>query len=149
MAQLENPAKEFQFGLILPGLIPALVQKVKLPDTDFDIAEHGDAGFLVKTAGLIKFGKLNLTKLKPSDALDVYIWTWVKQIRNTVTGGGAPPSLYKKVGLVEQYGNDGITVVHSWVVKGVWPSKINGVSYDRASSNNTIEDIEFEVDELI
>lgn len=148
MAQLENPAKEFQFGLILPGLAPQLVQKVTTPDIDFEKAEHGDAGFKVKTAGLINIGTLKLSKLKPSDALDTYIYNWAKLIRNTKTGGGAPPSIYKRKGLIEQYGDDGITVIHTWVISGVWPEKINGVSYDKLSSNNTVEEIEFSVDEV-
>ena len=54
--KVANPRKQFQFGIILPGLDPFLCQKVKSPDLEFEVAEHGDTNFLVKTAGILKVG---------------------------------------------------------------------------------------------
>lgn len=148
MAQIENPRKLFQFNVIMPGLNPFAAQKAKLPDIDFDITEHGDAGFLVKTAGLPKLGKFQLDKISPSDILDEFIWNWAKQIYDFRTKIRGIPSIYKKRALVEQYDNSGLVVIKNWPLIGCWPSKINGIEFSRTSSENTVESIEFECDEV-
>src|SRR5690606_12123157 len=98
--------------------------------------------------GLKKLSTFQIDKLATADGPDEFIWDWVRSIRNTRTGGGAPPQVYKRNVIVEQYGSDNSTVVKVWVLDGAWPSKINGVELDRLASENTIESIEFSVDEL-
>lgn len=149
MAKIDNPRKEFQFNVVIPGLNPFLCQKAKLPDLDYDIVEHGDTGHLIKTAGLVKLGKFSIDKIVPSDLIDGFIWNWARPIRDFRTGGGLLPSMYKRFVMVEQFGNDGLTVVQRWQLVGAWPSKINGIEFSRTSSENTVEAIEFEVDELL
>jgi len=145
---IDNPAKEFQFRIVVMGFDPAYAQKAKLPDIDFDITEHGDAGHIIKTAGLVKLSKFSLDKLMPADKLDEWIWTWVKTIRNFKTGGGVLPSIYKRDIMVQQFSYDGFTPVRNWLLTGAWPSKVNGISFDKVSSQNTVTSIEFEVDEM-
>lgn len=147
-AKIKNPRKQFQFTIIIPGLNPFLCQKAKLPDIDFDITEHGDTNFLVKTAGIKKIGKFAIDKLSESDRPDEFIWNWMRFIQDTKLGGGALPSEYKENIIVEQYSSDGITVIKRWVLSGAFPSKVNGVEFDRKSSDNTMESIEFECDEI-
>jgi phage tail-like protein len=148
MAQVANPRKQFQFQVYIPGLNPFLCQKVRMSDVEFDMVEHGDTNFIVKTAGIKKVGNITIEKIAPADSPDQFIWAWVHRIQNTITGGGQLPSQYKETLLIEQYSNDGQTVVQRWEAAGCWPQKINGVEFDRAGSNNTIENIDFCVDDI-
>lgn len=147
MAHVDNPRKQFQFQIIIPGLNPFLAQEVKMPDADFDSVEHGDTGFLVKTAGLKKIGKLTVNKISPADATDRYFRNWQSRILNTNIGGGQLPSQYKVPIMVEEFSSDGITVVNRELYRGCWPQKINGKDFKRMGSDNTIEAIEFEIDQ--
>lgn len=149
MAKVDNPRKRFQFGISIPGLNPFLAQEVKIPDVEFDMVEHGDTGFLVKTAGLKKIGMLTINKIMPSDSTDKFMWDWMKQIFDTSVGGGDLPSNYKKHTMVEQYAPDGQTVIQRWEFAGTWPQKINGVEFSRHASENTVEVIELCVDEVL
>jgi hypothetical protein len=44
-------------------------------------------------------------------------------------------------------GVNGATVLQTRNYLGAWPCKINGIEFDRLSSENTIETIEFSVDQ--
>jgi hypothetical protein len=147
MARVANPRKQFQFNIIIPGLNPFLCQEVKTPDADFDSVEHGDAGFLVKTAGMKKIGKMTIGKICQADATDRYFKDWQADIMTTDFGGGQLPSEYKKPVMVEELSSDGITVINRDVYRGCWPQKINGKDFNRKGSDNTVENIEFEVDQ--
>jgi hypothetical protein len=147
MAKINNPRKQFQFTIILPGLNPFLAQDVKIPDVELDIVEHGDTNFDVKTAGRKKTGMLSIIKISASETTDRFFWDWIKSIQNTRSGGGLLPFAYKRVCIVEQYSADGITVVQRWQWTGVWPQKINGIEFSRRGSENTIESIDLCVDE--
>ena len=147
-AKVPNPRKQFQFGIFLPGLNPFLAQDVKLPDIDFDIQEHGDTNFQVKTAGQVKYSNLQISKIMPATGLDNYMDQWAQRIQNTLLGGGELPSQYKVEAIVEEYSNDGITVLHRHTLSGVWPCKLNGKDLSRKGSENTIHSLEFCVDEM-
>lgn len=147
MAKINNPRKNFNFQISIAGINPFLCQEVSLPDVDFDMVEHGDTNFDVKTAGRKKIGQMKLTKIFPSDQLDTEIRDWAGSIQDTNTGGGDLPSEYKRTIVVQQYANDGVTVVEQWEFDGVWPQKINGIQFNRRSSENTTQEIEFCVDE--
>lgn len=148
MAHIENPRKQFQFTIILPGLDPFLAQEVKSPDIEFDEVEHGDTGYLVKTAGMKKIGKLTITKICSANATDNFFRLWMKRILSTDLGGGSLPSLYKIPVLIEEFSSDGITVIQSTLYRGCWPQKINGKDFNRKGSDNTIESIDFAVDRM-
>lgn len=149
MAKIQNPRKQFQFTILIPGLNPFLAQEVDTADVEFDSVEHGDVGFLVKTAGLKKFGMLKVSKIKQADSTDTFIRDWQRQIFDTQLGGGDLPSNYKVTILIEEYSNDGETVVERHEYDGCWPMKANGVALNRKGSENTIESIEFCIDEEI
>jgi hypothetical protein len=148
MAKIENPRKQFQFNILIPGLNPFLAQEVDTVDVEFDPVEHGDVGFLVKTAGLKKIGMLKVSKIMQADSTDTFMNDWALQIFDTRLGGGDLPSNYKKTILVEQYSNDGVTVIERFEYDGCWPQKINGISLSRKGSDNTVQSIEFCVDEV-
>lgn len=146
MAKIANPRKSFQFNIIIPGMNPFLAQEVKTPDGEFDIVEHGDTGHLIKTAGLRKINQLTVNKISTADGPDELMQLWQNQIYEFRRGGGAPPSVYKKPILVEQYANDGITVIKRRQYIGCWPQKVNGEDLSRKASENTMNSIEFCVD---
>lgn len=147
-AKIANPRKQFQFNVIIPGLNPFLVQKIKSPDMEFEVAEHGDTNFVVKTAGIRKVGSLTLEKISSATGIDAFMSVWFNQIGNTATGGGLPPSAYKKTIVIEQLGNDNVSVIQTWVIKGAWPQKRNGIDFDRKGNDNSMETIEFACDEV-
>ena len=148
MAIIANPRKHFQFDICIPGLNSMLAQKVHTPDNELDVVEHGDRGFLVKTAGLIKITTLKIEKIQSADTLDLFMYNWAQQIRNTITGGGAVPQVYKQSIMIQQYATDGLTVIQTWLCKGAWPHKINGIEFSRITSDNTIENVDLCVDEM-
>lgn len=149
-AKISNPRKSFQFSIFIQGIAPFLVQTVKLPDVDLDTDEHGDTNHKIKTAGMVNYGVLSISKICEAVPLtDRYIWNWVQTIQNVLTGGGALPSLYKATIMIEQFAPDGQTVLMRWQCSGCWPKRINGVEFNRAQSGNTIESIDFEIDEML
>lgn len=148
-AKVPNPRKQFQFGIILAGLNPFLAQEVKLPDNEFDSIEHGDTNHDIKTAGKRKVGNLTVNRILPADSLDVFMKAWIEQIQSFRTGGGDFPSNYKRSIMVEEYSNDNITVIERHIYDGCFPLKVNGRELSRKGSENTMENIEFSVDEVI
>lgn len=149
MAKVNNPRKAFQFTILIPGIAPFLCQTVKTPDNELDSDEHGDTNHKIKTAGMMNYGTLSITKIVDAVGLDNYIWNWQKRIQNPMTGGGELPSQYKIPVAVEQYAPDGLTVLKRWTYEGCWPKRINGIDFSRVQSGNTVESIEFEVDRQI
>ena len=154
MAKISNPHKVFQFSIELPGLNPFLAQEVSLPDDGVAVVEHGDTNFKVKTAGLREIGVLKVKKIQPGDTyskdspLFLYFRDWVNSIQSTSWGGGAVPDAYKVTGRVIEYSTDGVTPLAFHKYIGVWPSKINGKTLNRLASENSIDEIEFQVDEV-
>lgn len=146
MAKINNPVKSFQFNILIPGINPFLVQEANNPDIEFEMSEHGDTNYDVKTAGKFKVGMLKIQKIASSAgaALDIAIDAWVTEIQN-----GALPLQYKRPIIVEQLGNDGVSVVRRWTWEGCWPQKVNGLEFTRMKSENTIESIDFCVDKRI
>lgn len=149
MAQVANPHKKFLFSISLLGMNPFLAQKVTLPDREIDVIEHGEGNHVIKTGGMVKFGTLNVEKLSSASGPDRLFWDWILTVQDAVTGGGLVPDIYKLACQVDFLKNDGIVVLNSFTYGGVWPSKINGIELDRVSSDNTIESIEFQVDEEV
>lgn len=168
-ASIANPHKQFQFQITIEGMDSMLAQKVTLPSPEIDVAEHGDRNHIIKTAGIIKFDTLKVEKiswggniwsgdgyaagdniLSSGDIANVdNIWKWVHQIQNCLYGGGTLPSQYKQDIVVSKFGTDGHSEIGTWKCLGAWPSKINGVELSRVDSENTIESIEFQVDEFL
>lgn len=146
MAKINNPRKEFNFQINISGLNPFLCQEVSLPDVEFDIVSHGDTNYEVKTAGQKKIGQLSITKICPVDFPDTSIRDWAGDIQDQISGGGALPDEYKRTVLVQEFANDGVTVVEQHEFDGVWPQKLNGKKFNRKGSENTTQSIEFCVD---
>lgn len=149
MAKVANPRKRFNFSIqISPDPInPFLFQKVSLPDAEIEEALHGDTNHDVKTAGRVTLGKMICEKLMVADQGDSYLWSWFDTCQSSLLGGGAPPDIYKKVVTVVEFAEDGVTVLNTWIATGCWPSSLPGHELDRMSSENTIENVEFSIDQ--
>lgn len=148
MASIKNPRKVFNFSLTFPGypIDPFLFQEVVLPDIEIETVEHGDTNYDVKTGGRVKIGKLVLRKLFRSEkAGSTYFWDWMVQVQDAATGGGLTPDAYYRDIVVEEFAEDGLTPINKWEFFECWPGKINGQSQKRMSSENTIEEIELNV----
>lgn len=148
MAQIANPRKQFNFTITIAGLNPFLAQEVTIPEQSFDITEHGDTNFLVKTGGIKKFGKIIISKISRATGPDNWLNNWMTEVQDTAFGGGLLPSVYKRNVVIEQFSNDGVTVINRWSCFGCWPSKRDGVDLKRTGSDNTLEKFELEVDEI-
>jgi len=156
---IKNPRKQFNFRisiLPMPELPVFSVQKVTLGDSQIDITEHGFGNTTIKTAGLIKAGNLTIERLmeaaNPDIVNQMFSWHWTAQ--NPAEQAGGIPDLYKRiirvdelgVGAKNKVGFGAIAVVNTWYAIGAWPATINGREYDRMSSDNLIESIEFSID---
>lgn len=150
MANFANPRKKFNFSIqIIPdGLNPFLFQKVSLPDAEIEQDAHGDTNHDIKTAGRVSYGNITAEKLMASNNGDTYMWAWFDSCQSSTIGGGLPPSLYKKTIEIVELAEDGAKQLNRWLAVGVWPCKINGQEFDRGSSGNSIETIEFCIDKL-
>ena len=147
MPQVKNPRKVFQWRIRFVGypINPFLFQKVQLPEIKIEEVAHGDANRDVKTAGRISVGSMTGSKLSPTQGSDTWLQDWVTSIQDQLLGGGLTPESYWKTCLVDELAEDGQTVLNTHYCTEVWPTKVNGVTLDRLSSDNIIEEIEFSV----
>jgi hypothetical protein len=146
MANIANPHKKFQYSIFLFGMNPFLAQKVTTADREYDIVEHGEGNHLIKTAGMVKLGTVNMEKLSSTRANELLIYNWAIQVQDEITGGGGIPAQYKRNFIVQKNDATGFLPIGQWEYIGGWPCKINGQELDRVSSDNTIETIEFCID---
>jgi len=134
-----------------------LFQEVSLPDVEIEQIEHGDFNSDIKTGGRKKYGNLKLKKLLTTDhasSLHTYFWDWMNAVQNSTLGGGLVPNspLYKRTlkidELDEANGNQG-SILNTWYCFGCWPTKLDGLELDRTKGDNTIEQIEISIDDLV
>lgn len=146
-AKVKNPRKKFLYSInfIKHPINPYLCQKVTLPDIQVDEVAHGDINRDVKTAGRVTIGSLIVEKLLVTSGSDTWVWDWLFSCQDHLQGGGLVPSDYWETISVNELAEDGKTVLNTWILSEVWPSKIEGLELDRTASENTIEKIEFSV----
>lgn len=147
MAQVKNPRKVFLWRIrfIDYPINAFLFQKVQMPEIGFEEIKHGEGNRDVKTAGRINIGSMTASKLSPTSGSDTWLWDWINGIQNQMLGGGLTPESYWKKCIVDELAEDGQTVLNSWYEDEVWPLKLNGLTLDKVSSDNYIEEIEFSV----
>lgn len=149
MAHKVSPRKLFNFSISFPGFPyePFLCQKFTAPDREVEVAEHSEGNYDVKTGGRVKIGNATLEGLKRSskNTESLFFWDWLNSVQDPYLGGGLPPAQYYRPVEVVEFAEDGATVINRWLLEEVFPIKINGQAWDRKSSDNTIETIEFSV----
>lgn len=148
---VSNPRKGFNFSIEIInqfGTLNWLAQKVTLPDRDIDVVEHGDSNHSIKTGGRVNYNALTIEKLMTTSGPATFFHDWSKLIADCVIGGGIIPSAYKSQIIVIELAEDHATPLNKWTYFGAWPSKINGLPLDRLSSENSLEVIELQIDEM-
>lgn len=146
-AKVKNPRKKFLWSVNFRNhpINPYLCQKCTLPDISIDQVSHGDVNRDVKTAGRVSVGNLIIEKLLTTSGSDTWIWDWLFSCQDHIIGGGLVPSDYWETIEVSELAEDGKTVLNIHIYTEVWPTKIDGLDFDRMASENTIEKIEFSV----
>lgn len=146
-AKVKNPRKKFLWSVnfVKHPINPYLCQKCTLPDVSIDQVSHGDVNRDVKTAGRVSVGNLTIEKLLTTSGSDTWVWDWLFSCQDHIIGGGLVPSDYWETISVSELAEDGKTVLNTHIFTEVWPTKIDGLDFDRMASENTIEKIEFSV----
>jgi len=150
-----NPRKKFNFRvsiLPMPEIPTFSVQQITLGDSVIEQVEHGFGNTVLKTAGQIKPGTVNLHMIEESHSgvIGAKLWAWHWQVQNPALQAGADPMEYKRILKIEELGT-GLgtpTALNVWFAVGAWPATMNGKEFDRVSSDNTVRSIEFSVDYL-
>lgn len=148
MGKISAPRKVFNFKIAILGFNEYEAQSVELPDVEIEATEHGDTNYDIKTAGRVKIGDLKIEKLSPLPVPDNHFHAWLVQCQSTLLGGGALPLTYKQIMTITEMDTTGLIPINTWTLEGVWPKKITGMKFDRMSSDNVIEKIEFSVDRI-
>jgi phage tail-like protein len=144
--KVTNTAKVFQFRVEMRGIDQWEVQEVNIPEVEMDVVEHGDANFLVKTGGILKFGDITLKRLKKMQAGDTWAWDWLLRVQDPATGGGTLPENYKEQVIIKQLSADGSTTIDQWICLGCFPKKVSHETFNRTSSDNQMETVVLSVD---
>jgi hypothetical protein len=151
-----TPRKLFQFRVTIfnntgqAPLEPFAVQSITFPESSIEAVEHGHGNTKIKTGGQVTVGNLTLNRILDAgnSGLSAYFWSWHNQIQDALLNAGGLAIDYKGSILIEELGAGSIIppVVGAWEFTGVWPMRIGEREYDRTSSDNVIESIEFSVD---
>jgi phage tail-like protein len=145
-----NPRKKFPYRVEFEGLEPALVQKVKIPKVSQEVAEHGAANILIKTAGMVKIEDIELNKLMFSNKADSWAYSWFLQVSNHETGTMGIPTTYKKNGYIILLGPDMQRAIEKWQVFGCFPKEVEKEEFDsKAGGDNLMEKVVLSVDTII
>lgn len=147
MAKVKNPRKNFLFSISFPKhpISPYLCQRVQLPDVEVEQVVHGDVNRDVKTAGRVSVSNLVVDKLITTSGSDTWIFDWLQSCQDMTLGGGLVPEQYWEEVVVNELAEDGTTILNTHHYSEVWPCKISGLEFDRTSSDNSVESIEFSV----
>lgn len=146
-AKVKNPRKGFLFQVIFVKhpINAYLFQNVVLPEVGVEQVSHGDINRDVKTGGRVTVGNMTCRKLETTSGSDTWLWDWMMSVQDLQVGGGLVPPQYWETVVVNELAEDGKSILNSWTLNEVWPTRLNGQTLDRMSSDNTIEEIEFSV----
>ena len=149
-AHVKNPRKSFLWQIAFPKhpVNTYKFQECTLPEITIEEVAHGDINRDVKTGGRITVGTLTVRKLLTTDGSDTWFWDWLMSVQDLLLGGGLTPSDYWENAVLQELAEDGVTVINTWILTEVWPTRVNGLTFNRMSSDNTIEEIEFSVGTL-
>lgn len=148
MAKVSNPRKRFlwQLTFVKHPLNPYLFQNITLPEINVEQVEHGDVNYSVKTGGRVTTGNLMAEKLLTTSGSDTWFLDFLYSVQDPFIGGGLIPDQYKESVKVDELAEDGVSILNSWILTGVWATRLNGQELNRMSSDNTVDTIEFSVD---
>ena len=133
------PIKQFSFVLEADGIDQFELQEVGTPDLTIDEVEHGEGNAIVRTPGMMRFGDLTLSRLKPSGTANYSVIQWFEQVQNARTGTGGTPDIYLRNVVIRLQDNAGSTV-ETWEYGDCWIKQITGISLSKTTSDNIMEE---------
>ena len=148
-----NPRKKFNFRVTIlpsPQISTFSVQMITLGESAIDVTEHGFGNNVLKTSGLIKVGNLTMERIMEADTGDISaaLWAWHWSVQDPANQIGGDPRKYKRTIKIAELA-DGVgkpTALNTWYVVGAWPATMNGREFDRTSSDNLVDSVEFACD---
>jgi hypothetical protein len=144
-----NPRKMWPFVVECEGLETAYAQKVKIPKIEVKSAKHGDGPFTINTASRVDFGQLELEVLKPAESSATWWRDWLALVINMNDGSMGVPDVYKKTVFIVEYAADGLTIVDTTELDGVYPADFDVSELDKLADGNQIDKLKFNVDRVI
>jgi hypothetical protein len=156
MPGIINPRKKFRLSVTVTNVSSMFpeyqfhVQEITLPEISVETEEHGAGTYNLKTGGQLTIGNLTLNRLldASSGALSEFFQAWRAEV-TAFDGFMGDASIYKKTITITEYGvgkpgED--NTVNQHVFEGCFPVRITGMDFNRTSSENLIESVEFSVD---
>lgn len=128
---MNNPLKNYRFGIELEGVVQARVQDIDTPDVELQEHQHGTPGNSPnkKTPGRKTVGDLIVQSLVPAEGGDPGIWAKLELAAN-----GYDSSFFND-GFIIEYGNDGVTPVARYMMVNVWIKKIESTNLNSNTDN--------------
>lgn len=148
MAKVRNTRKGFNFKIEIDGINQFEVQKFTPPEVEVEVVKHAGANKDQKTAGRVVIGEAKLEKVIPAPGSDKWAWDWLLQAQNPRTGTGGLKEDYGRIIVVKEMHPNGQTALNTWILEDAWCSKLSQSDYDRATSDNIIQTMTLQVDEL-
>lgn len=142
MSGLANARKNFRYLLELDGSNAFQVQEVQPPVLSYPVLKHGAPVNIpdFKSPGKMEVGELIVKKLLPALSADTWAHDWFAQ---GIAGIMGP---FMKVGFLKHLGPDGFSVVETFFLGNVWPSKIEcGPNVSMGPGENLIQTVTFQV----
>jgi phage tail-like protein len=142
-----TPGQSRHFVIDIEGFNPFSAQQVSVPDVERDSVEMGTGETMVKFPGMTKTGDLVIKEIVNAFDADDDIFAWFYANGNPETGLSTAP-YDKRDGTIQRIDGAG-NVVQTWNVRGMWPKKIAGYSYDREKSEKIVREVTLSVDTCV
>lgn len=148
MTKIRNVRKVFNFVIQINGIDQFRCQKFKIPDIETEVTKHGDTNKDVKTPGRVVIGEWTAETITPIESTTDEVWNWLLRAQNPTTGTGGLANDYMEVVTVREVAPNGRTILNTYILDEAWISKISKVTYDRMSSDNIIDTITGQCNDL-
>lgn len=134
-----DPIKQFSFVLEVDGIDQFEIQEVTTPDMTIEEVEHGEGNVIRRTPGMVRYGDLTLSKLKPTNTTERSLLDWFEQVQNPTTGVGGTPDQYLRTVTIRLRDNAGNTV-DTWEYDDCWLKQKTGITLSKTASDNIMEE---------
>lgn len=148
MTKVRNTRKTFNFIIEIDGINQFEVQKFTPPEVELEVVKHAGANKDYKTAGRVVIGEATLEKVVPAPNSDKFAWQWLLDAQNPRTGTGGLKEDYARIIVIKEMHPNGQTALNRWILEDAWCSKLSQSDYDRAVSENIIQTLTLQTDEL-
>jgi hypothetical protein len=90
-----------------------------------------------------------LEVLKPAESSATWWRDWLALVINMNDGSMGVPDVYKKTVFIVEYAADGLTIVDTTELDGVYPADFDVSELDKLADGNQIDKLKFNVDRVI